>query len=97
MKHIRADKTFIYYYSTGMDGQLHGLRFSAGTVAPFRGKSTDPEAIQVGHIYQLPVAIGTITEDAHSALGAVVKEHGEELALILGWDSLTTFPKAIKS
>ena len=97
MKHVRADQTFIYYYSTGLDGQLHGLRFSKGTVAPFRGESTDPETIAVGPVYQLPILWANITEPIHSAVGAVCVEHPEVLSLLLGYAAFATFEGALKT
>ena len=85
MKHIRNDRTFVYFYTVSpLSGESHGLRFSRGNVASVRGINPNPEALPVGPIYNLPVAPDDTTETIYDAVGEVVDEHPEVIDLLAG-------------
>jgi hypothetical protein len=85
MKHVRADQTFVYYYVISRTtGDSRGLRFSQGTVAPFRGREDDPELIGVGQVWNLPVGPDDPSGDLYDMIAEVVQDHPEVTDLLSG-------------
>lgn len=85
MRHIRNDRTFVYYYAISpITGESHGLRFSRGNVASVRGMGATPEALPVGPIYNLPILPDDVTETVYDAVAEVVDQHPEVTDLLAG-------------
>jgi hypothetical protein len=85
MKYVRADHAFVYYYAISpLTGESHGLRFSRVSVASIRGVNPNPEGLNVGPIYNLPVLPDEATETIYEAIGEVIDEHPEVSDLLAG-------------
>lgn len=85
MKYIREDRTFIYYYAVSkLTGESHGLRFSRGTVACFRGLDHNPEALPIGYIHNLPIDPDDDLGTLYDAIMEVIGEHAEVSDLLSG-------------
>ena len=75
MKHIRPDKTFVYYYFQMADGTLAGIRVDRTHVSVIEGP--DPEQLSVhGEALKLPVS-GETSEGFKNVKGQLVDQHPE--------------------
>lgn len=71
MKHLRSDRTFVYYFAERADKQLLGLRFSRGEVSVICGP-VNPELIPITDgPTNLPLLVEDASESIQEAFGAV--------------------------
>ena len=57
MKHIRHDRTFIYYFDRRTDGTYVGIRVGRGYAWMIEGESNNPEMLTVrGNPEKVPMA-----------------------------------------
>jgi len=69
MKHIRPDRSFIYYFDRRRDGAYVGIRVGRGHAWIIEGESSNPEMLTVrGNSEKVPMA------DAGSAEFAAILE-----------------------
>jgi len=76
VKHIRKDRTFVYYYAISPHtGESRGLRFSRGAVSSFRGLGKNPETLPSGDIRNLPVDPDGDLGTLYDAIAETIAEH----------------------
>ena len=84
MKHIRPDKTFIYYYFQMWNETWAGVRVGRSDVWVIDGSASDPEKLAVqGGALELPIS-GQTSEGFKNVTGQLVDQHPELERLLAG-------------
>lgn len=84
MKHIRHDRTFVYYFDRRSDGTYVGIRVGHGHAWIIEGESSSPEALTVrGNPEKVPLT-GEGSEDFAAILHMLAPPNSELDRLLSG-------------
>lgn len=89
MKHVRRDRTFVYYYHSGVDGSSVGIRVGRTHAWVIAGNGKNPEKFVVeGSAQRLPLNEQRAAEEFLNVRDPLIADHPELNDLLRGEKTL---------